>query len=492
MFTQPEKEYIKRLLQAQPSLTNDDIKELINKRREKEKLMNTPKQKGILGKIVETWQNIGAWAIQAGWEIAVWLPWQLSRLLPGDQSANKSSFYNKTQRLLESTKQSMAKEGVETEWTWFWFWKWVINIAGGSVLWGWIGKVLSPVAKSKYLSQMWLKVSSALPKTTKYTAPVLKWTLTGGREWLGFDLAQGKAPWSWTIIWAGIGAVSPIAQAGIGLIGKWIKKAWWSLYKTAIRPNTEEARNIIEAKARKTKLPTTVADTALKYWVQGTEKRIWVQGVRKADEIFKKTISPALEKSKATHNIDDVFAKVEKQIAETKSVTRKQELMDGLAAWKEEFATTGKKVFSTSDLQAEKSALDKFTQSKIFKGKEVANGYNQVKNILANVMRQQVRDDLVETGVKNAKELYKDWANLMELEKIGIKWITEGGKRWGSWTAIMTILDKYLTPVKTIWGNQLYRAWKWIEFIWPKWIKTLGSFLRKWWYKLVWDVLTKI
>lgn len=95
--------------------------------------------------------------------------------------------------------------------------------------------------------------------------------------------------------------------------------------------------------------------------------------------------------------------------------------MEGLAALKEEFKTTGKKIFTTSDLQAEKSALDKFTQSKIFKGKEVADGYNQVKNTLANVMRQQVRDDLTKTGVKNAKELYKEWANLMELEKIGIK-----------------------------------------------------------------------
>lgn len=51
MFTQPEKEYIKRLLQAQLSLTNDDLRTLISQRREKEVTMNTPKQKGILGKI---------------------------------------------------------------------------------------------------------------------------------------------------------------------------------------------------------------------------------------------------------------------------------------------------------------------------------------------------------------------------------------------------------------------------------------------------------
>lgn len=54
-------------------------------------------------------------------------------------------------------------------------------------------------------------------------------------------------------------------------------------------------------------MPTTRADTALKYGVQGTEKSIGIQGVKKADKIFKETINPAIERSKAVHNIDDVF-----------------------------------------------------------------------------------------------------------------------------------------------------------------------------------------
>jgi hypothetical protein len=48
MFTQPEKEYIKRLLQAKPSATNDEIRELVNRRRQHEIELNTPKKKGIL------------------------------------------------------------------------------------------------------------------------------------------------------------------------------------------------------------------------------------------------------------------------------------------------------------------------------------------------------------------------------------------------------------------------------------------------------------
>jgi hypothetical protein len=92
-----------------------------------------------------------------------------------------------------------------------------------------------------------------------------------------------------------------------------------------------------------------------------------------------------------------------------------------LQALKDDFTTAGKKIFSSGDLQAEKSALDAFTPTKIFKGKDVAQGYTQAKAMLADVMRKQVREDLGKAGVKNAKELYRDWANLMELEKVGVK-----------------------------------------------------------------------
>lgn len=342
------------------------------------------------------------------------------------------------------------------------------------------------------MSNAWA-ISSKLTPWLSRLPWVARVPLTGATEAGTFAAtAKWEVKPSDLLIGAAISSAAPMLSAWAKYTGIWTKKSWEALYKTAIRPNADEAKKIIEAKARWTKLPTTVADTWLKYWVQWTEKSIGIQWVRKADKIFKETINPALEKSKAVHKIDDIFAQVEKEVQATKSVTRKQELMDWLKALKDEFRTTWKTKFTTADLQAEKSALDKFTPTKIFKWKEVADGYNQVKNTLANIMRRQVREDLGNAGVKNAKELYKEWSNLMELEKIGIKWITEWGKRWGSGTAIMTILDKYLTPIKTIGWNQLYRAWKWIEFIWPKWIKTLGSFLQKWWYKLVGDVLTKI
>lgn len=52
-YSQPEKEYIKRLLQAEPNATNEQIKKMVDKRRAKETEMNAPKEKGILGKALD-------------------------------------------------------------------------------------------------------------------------------------------------------------------------------------------------------------------------------------------------------------------------------------------------------------------------------------------------------------------------------------------------------------------------------------------------------
>lgn len=271
-----------------------------------------------------------------------------------------------------------------------------------------------------------------------------------------------------------------------------IKKSWEALYKSAIKPTADEARMLIKASARWITAPTTRADTALKYGITGTEKQLWVKWVRASDKIFKETVNPAIEKSKAVHNIDDIFSRVEKQISSEWSALRKQELIEWLQALKKDFATTGKKQFTTKDLQLEKSSLDQFTPAKIFKWKDVAQWYNQVKNTLANIMREQVREDLGKVWVKNAKELYKDWANLTQLEDVGVKWITEGGLKWWFWTFWSTVYDKIATPIKTTGGKYIYKLWNWIEYVWPKWLDTLEKFLKSKGYKVTDWVITNL
>lgn len=239
-----EQEYLKRLQSAWAS--KESMAELLRKRREKEKAQ----EPWVIGKTIGTLQNIGAGAIQAGGELAVGLPWQLSRLAPWDQSADQSSFFNKTQRLLEGTKQSMAQEGVETEWTWFWFGKWVMNIAWGSVL-GW--------GAGNLFSKLGLKMATPTWLAWKTAISAGRWL----REWLWFDLASGETPWAGTVAGTAIGALIPWAGTVAWALWKTASSAWGYLSKITPKINTSKVgaytEKVMEAGKR---LATWLKDTA--------------------------------------------------------------------------------------------------------------------------------------------------------------------------------------------------------------------------------------
>lgn len=258
----------------------------------------------------------------------------------------------------------------------------------------------------------------------------------------------------------------------------WMKKVWEFLYKTAIKPNAQEAEKILKFKAWLWEAPNTVAETAFKSWVAWTETRIWVQWLKKADEIFKKTVEPAFNKSTTEHSLSDMFNSAEKRIDSMNTwELRKSELKEWLQALKEDYSLISKDKFTTKELNQEKSSLDEFTPDKVFKGKQVASSYNQAKNILANVFRDTVHKDLWSQWIKS-QEAFRDYANLKELSKIWVKWLTDSwfkGGFWGFWT---TMYEQATTPIKTIGWQILYKVWDKLEFIWPKGINKLWDFIK--------------
>ena len=75
--------------------------------------------------------------------------------------------------------------------------------------------------------------------------------------------------------------------------------------------------------------------------------------------------------------------------------------------------------------------------------------------------------------------MYLDWANLDELEGLGIKAISEASFKGGSGTLLSGIWDMTTTPIKTVGGLTLYRVGDMLEFSAPKTmkIKSLGEYL---------------
>lgn len=417
------------------------------------------------------------------------------------------------------------------------------NILDFATFWlAWFGeevKKMEEVTQSpEFQSSTAYKVGTYLPDVATAVSPIWAWYLAWAK-WVWSLALRSWAVWAW--FWA----TSPIMEKGSeatiwdiatgGAIGwaiwwaipliwtalsKWIKKWWKILYNTAIKPNVQEAEQIITSEAKtfankqaikkinSSKLsPTTKAkkiaslkwetpvlrsDTALKYGIAWTEKQIWVKWKWESMKLWRDKVSPAISKSKAEHNIDDMFKKAEEVISKEKSSLRRQELMDWLEALRDDFTKTGKVKFTTWDLQAEKSMLDEFTPTKVWKGKEVAQGYAQVKNTMANIFRNQVREDLWKIWWETAKRVYSDYANLSALENIWVKWITEWWLKWWFGTFWSTVYDKIATPVKTVWWKYTYKLWNWIEYVWPKWVNTLGKYLKSKGYKIVGDKIINL
>lgn len=399
-------------------------------------------------------------------------------------------------------------------------------------------KKMREVTESPEFDSKAFSVGRALPDVALAVSPIWGWYLAWAKWAWSLALRSGvvgawfwatqpildkwdeSTMWDiakWWAIWGAIGGAIPIVWTALS---KWIKKWWEVLYKTAIKPNAQEAERIIASEAKtfankeaikkinasklsdatkakkisalKWEAPILRSDTALKYWIAWTEKQIGVKWKWESTKLWRDKVWPAISKSKAEHNIDDMFKRAEDIISKEKSSLRRQELIDGLEALKDDFAKTWKTKFTTWDLQAEKSMLDEFTPTKVWKWKEVAQWYAQVKNTMANIFREQVREDLWKIGWESAKRVYADYANLSALEDIWVKWITEWWLKWWFWTFWSTLYDKLATPVKTVWWKYIYKLGNWIEYVWPKWVNTLGKYLKSKWYKVVWNNIVNL
>lgn len=136
-------------------------------------------------------------------------------------------------------------------------------------------------------------------------------------------------------------ATAPVAEWALKLASPVLKWAGKALYKTAFKPTTEEAWKTLWAMAKWAKLPTTVWDTGLKYGVSWTQTWVGVKGLKKAWEIFTKTIEPAFtqaEKQWVKFNYSTLVKQAKDRILKSSvySQAQKKEILsniDDLAKW---------------------------------------------------------------------------------------------------------------------------------------------------------------
>lgn len=281
-----------------------------------------------------------------------------------------------------------------------------------------------------------------------------------------------------------VSGVGRVAQ-GIGRVeGMLLRKPAAFLakkgYDTAIGRTTGEAERILSYRANKSlgnnpTAPITRADTAREMGIYGRQTDIGVQSKVAASKLYTEKIGPALKQTDATITKNELFAPIEQKIAKTVDPSRRAELQDAYDAIKEDFANES--VWSIDKAQQLKQGIDKFMPDKVFQGKPISNAYRELRSDMANEIRRQTYEKLSDVNIKKD---YLNYSNLIELEKIGVKGLTDNQLKGGSGGFITGILDKVVTPVVTTGSKVLYKvSGTPLTFQAGKGIRKFGEFLKQ-------------
>lgn len=311
----------------------------------------------------------------------------------------------------------------------------------------------------------------------------------GGQIETGAELLAG----------GGAGLIKDTVTGGAKLIGKGaspilnsVKPVGEYIYSKAFTPSVKEAENILAYEATKPSIaskiygagalegnpafkPITTAETALRSGISGTEKQVGVQAKQVADTLWNKEIAPAVKGIKETITKEELFAPLKERIAKIVDPTKKQAYQNAFDSLAEDYAKT--KSFTYEQAQALKSELAQFTPAKVFRGQDVANETRMLQADMASTIRQKTYDKLKDI---NVRQKYIDYGNLQELQKVGVKAISEAGTKGGFGGFWSTVYNTAMTPVKTIGGKILYHIGDKLQVTAPKGFegKSFADYLR--------------
>lgn len=257
--------------------------------------------------------------------------------------------------------------------------------------------------------------------------------------------------------------------------GKQLKEFGRTIAEKTLPTTTKEAELMQKFEAGIGQRPRTIGETAVERDISGTRRGVGTAAEAESSRIFTEEINPALKEAGVTLTKDELFSAIEDKIANTIEPGRKKGFQDAYEVIKEEYADTVG--FELPEAQSVKSSLDEFTPQKAFKGKEVASEYNQLRNVMANKIRQFTYETLKDADIK-AK--YLDYVNLQELKKLGITARTSKGgflKPGGTQSLLRDIWDMTVTPISTKAGTTLYKVGDYLEFESPSKITKFSEYV---------------
>lgn len=218
--------------------------------------------------------------------------------------------------------------------------------------------------------------------------------------------------------------------------------------------------------------PITEANSVLRNNVFGTEYGSGIRAGKVQDKIFSQIISPKLDKVKNAVNMRQFISELEKDIKKIPGLSERNNLLEGLAKFKEDYGNVG--IISGRKLQQYKEDWAKFLPDASYKGKPIANSLKAVKDMAASKARPTLYKIVGEDG----KQAYIDYGNLKSVYESGYKsTIGDVAKKLPSRNVWQFVMDQAVTPVATVGGQVLYRLGNGLEFIGKKGAKKVGDII---------------
>lgn len=292
----------------------------------------------------------------------------------------------------------------------------------------------------------------------------------------GASLVEGTAG----LAKKGIDATAKGIAPALDTVGKITEKAGQKIAETAIPLSTQEAKSLLNYKAKTTFIdrlmgtvdskiikPTTAGAVAFEKGLVGRAEDIGVQAKRIMDETWRDNVNPVLNKVLKGEYIykNDVFESIANRIkGEFTDPEYRKSMLNALDALQDDWKGINK--FGHAYAQKVKSELYRRLPQKIWKGNDIGAASAELRKMLSQELRirtrqaiESIKSSLIGEAAKRATlQAFDDYSRLKQLVEFGIKDMTGGGKKGGFGGFVTSLKENMLVPTQTIGGQLLNKG----------------------------------